>query len=88
MTGRMEYLIGSRPQLLRTWRAWNILAKGPRTASSPDVVEHSALIYGISASGTITTLYPSNFNPASDRARRADPDFGVEAPSTAASASP
>jgi hypothetical protein len=26
-------------------------------------VEHSALIYGISASGKITTLYPSNFRP-------------------------
>jgi protein SCO1 len=64
MTDRMEYLIGSRPQLERVWRAWNILAKGPRTASSPDEVEHSALIYGISASGEITTLYPSNFSPS------------------------
>jgi protein SCO1 len=63
MTGRMEYLIGSRPQLEMVWRAWNILAKGPRAASSPDVVEHSALIYGISASGRITTLYPANFRP-------------------------
>jgi protein SCO1/2 len=64
MTGRMEYLIGSRPQLEQTWRAWHILAKGPRAASSPDVVEHSALIYGISASGSITTLYSPNFNPS------------------------
>lgn len=64
MTGRMEYLIGSRPQLERAWRAWGILAKGPRTTSSPDQVAHSALIYGISASGRITTLYPSNFRPA------------------------
>lgn len=64
MTGRMEYLLGSRPQLMRTWRAWNILAKGPPTGSSPDRVAHSALIYGISASGKITTLYPSNFRPS------------------------
>ena len=64
MTGRMEYLIGSRPQLESVWRAWNILAKGPRTSTSPDVVEHSALIYGISASGKITTLYSSNFSPS------------------------
>jgi protein SCO1/2 len=64
MTRRMEYLIGSRPQLESVWRAWNILAKGPRTSTSPDVVEHSALIYGISASGKITTLYSSNFSPS------------------------
>ncbi len=64
MTGRMEYLIGSRPQLIPTWRAWNVLAKGPQSNSSPDQVAHSALIYGISASGKITTLYPSNFKPS------------------------
>jgi protein SCO1/2 len=63
MTGRMEYLIGSRPQLENVWRAWNVLAKGPHASTSPDVVEHSALIYGISASGEITTLYPANFSP-------------------------
>jgi protein SCO1 len=64
MTDRMKYLIGSRPQLEDVWRAWHILAKGPAAKSSPDVVEHSALIYGISASGKITTLYPSNFRPS------------------------
>src|SRR5947207_2165006 len=26
MTGRMQYLIGSRPRLERTWRAWHIKA--------------------------------------------------------------
>lgn len=64
MTGRMEYLIGSGPQLMRAWRAWDVLAKGPRTSSSPDRVAHSALIYGVSASGKITTLYPANFRPS------------------------
>lgn len=61
MTGRMKYLIGSRPQLERVWRAWNIISKGSPTG--PDRVEHSALIYGISGSGKITTLYPANFKP-------------------------
>lgn len=32
--------------------------------SGRDLVEHSALIYGIAADGKITTLYPSNFNPS------------------------
>jgi cytochrome oxidase Cu insertion factor (SCO1/SenC/PrrC family) len=59
----MEYLVGDRSQLLPAWRAWDVLAKGPQASSSPDRVAHSALIYGISASGRITTLYPSNFRP-------------------------
>lgn len=64
MTGRMEYLLGSQPQLERVWRAWNILSKATPEKSNPDLVEHSALVYGISASGKLTTLYPQNFRPA------------------------
>ena len=30
---------------------------------APDVVEHSAEVYGIDASGKITTVYPANFQP-------------------------
>jgi protein SCO1 len=61
MTGRMKYLIGSRPQLERVWRAWNILSHAD--PKDPDQVEHSAEIYGISGSGKITTLYAANFKP-------------------------
>jgi protein SCO1 len=64
MTGRMEYLIGSRPQLERTWRDWSILSKATPTKRNPDLVEHSALVYGISASGRITTLYQHDFVPS------------------------
>jgi protein SCO1/2 len=63
MTGRMEYLIGSRPELERVWHQWNITSMNDPSRKDPDAVEHSALIYGISASGEITTLYPSNFKP-------------------------
>jgi protein SCO1/2 len=63
MTGRMEYLIGSRPQLEKSWSDWEILAKSSPKTGNPDLVEHSALIYGIDASGNFTTLYPSNFKP-------------------------
>lgn len=62
MTGRMDYLIGSRKQLGRVWKNWNIVARPAK--SGRDLVEHSALIYGISASGQVTTLYPANFEPA------------------------
>jgi protein SCO1/2 len=64
MTGRMEYLIGSRPQLEKVWSDWHIISKASPKKSSPDLVAHSALIYGISASGKITTLYPANFKPS------------------------
>jgi protein SCO1/2 len=63
MTGRMQYLIGSRPQLEGVWSDWNIVAKSNPTHKNPDAVEHSALVYGISGSGKITTLYSSNFKP-------------------------
>ena len=62
MTGLMRYLIGSRKQLERIWLRWGIVAKpDPKT---PNAVEHSGLVYGIAASGKITTLYPANFKPA------------------------
>ena len=62
MTGRMDYLIGSRPELERTWRAWGIAAKVPKR--NPELVGHSAYVFGIDASGMVETLYPANFKPA------------------------
>ena len=63
MTGKMQYLIGSRPNLERVWKAWNIVVHPPKGPNAPDVVEHSAEVYGIDASGKITTVYPANFQP-------------------------
>ena len=64
MTGRMKYLIGSQHQLERVWSAWHIVSRTQASAAAPDAVEHSALIYGVSGSGKLTTLYPANFKPA------------------------
>jgi protein SCO1/2 len=61
MTGRMQYLIGSRPTLVPIWRRWQISAPKP---NGQDVVSHTALVYGISATGKIMTAYPANFAPA------------------------
>jgi protein SCO1/2 len=61
MTGRMQYLIGSRATLTPVWRRWHISA--PK-ATGQDVVSHTALVYGISATGKIRTVYPANFTPA------------------------
>jgi protein SCO1/2 len=62
MRGRMDYLIGSRPQLERTWKAWGIGAQVPKR--NPELVEHSAYVFGIDASGKVDTLYSANFQPS------------------------
>ncbi len=62
MVGRMQYLIGSAQQLGRVWAAWSVGSE--RDAQQPDLINHSGLVYGISASGKLTTLYPGNFTPS------------------------
>jgi protein SCO1/2 len=62
MTGRMLYLLGDRRRLQRTWRAWDVVARADPT--DPEFVEHSAPVFGITASGRLTTVYSPNFRPA------------------------
>jgi protein SCO1/2 len=61
MTGRMEYLVGSKRQLARVWRRW-----GVQVQATPDdrEVGHSAFVYGITGKGKVRALYPSNFKAA------------------------
>ncbi len=62
MTGRMQYLIGSAAELAPTWAAWNVGSE--REVGQPQLISHSALVYGISASGKLTTIYPATFEPS------------------------
>jgi protein SCO1 len=62
LTGEANYLIGSAGQLAQVWKAWNVGSE--KDTSQPDLVNHSALIYGIGANGRIYTIYPASFNPA------------------------
>ena len=62
MTGRMQYLIGSGAELAPTWAAWHVGAE--REVGQPQLVAHDALVYGISASGRLTTIYPDSFEPS------------------------
>lgn len=55
MTGRMKYLIGSPQELGHVWQMWGVGSE--RDASQPDIVNHSALVYGIDASGQLKTVY-------------------------------
>ncbi len=61
MVGRMQYLIGSAPELERTWAAWSV--GSTREAGQPELIAHSALVYGVSAAGRLTTIYPASFEP-------------------------
>jgi cytochrome oxidase Cu insertion factor (SCO1/SenC/PrrC family) len=62
MAGRMKYLIGSAAELARVWAAWDVGSR--RGSANPEAVAHSALVYGVSASGKLRTVYPATFNPA------------------------
>jgi protein SCO1/2 len=63
MTGRMRYLIGSRPELERVWAAWYVLSQASPKKTDPDFVEHSAMVYAVDADGKIAALYPPSFSP-------------------------
>jgi protein SCO1 len=62
MTGRMQYLIGSAHELARVWKAWGVGSE--QDASQPQFVNHTGIIFGITASGKRIDFYASNFKPA------------------------
>ncbi|HYB27653.1 MAG TPA: SCO family protein [Solirubrobacteraceae bacterium] len=59
-TGRMDYLIGTRKQLLPVWKAWGIAVT---VNKYDDAEDHTALVYGITSSGKIAVAYPKSFTP-------------------------
>lgn len=60
-TGAMDYLIGSRTQLLPVWKAWGIAVT---TNKYEQTENHTAVVFGITPSGKIAVAYPSSFTPA------------------------
>jgi protein SCO1/2 len=59
MTGKMQYLLGSAGVLARVWARWGVGSR--RDAGNPELVAHTALIYGITGHGKIKTVYSSSF---------------------------
>jgi len=49
----------SAGELARTWKAWSVGSE--REVGQPALVAHSALVYGVSAAGLLTDVYPSSF---------------------------
>jgi protein SCO1/2 len=62
LLGEMQFLIGSGSQLAPVWNAWHVGSE--RDLGKPQLVNHSSLIYGVSASGKLTTIYDGNFKPS------------------------
>lgn len=61
MTGRMKYLIGSARELAPVWKAWNV--GSAQDLEQPQFINHTAIVYGIDASGKMTTVYEASFAP-------------------------
>jgi protein SCO1 len=59
-TGTMDYLLGSRAQLRRVWKAWDVAVETSHGLTDG----HSSIVYGITASGRMAVVYPSTFTPA------------------------
>ncbi len=53
----IDYLLGSRAQLLPVWRAWHVIV-----TLNAQALTHSDLTYGITASGKLAIVFPSDFN--------------------------
>jgi len=62
LTGEMQYLIGTGSELAPVWKAWSV--GSAKDVGNPEFVNHSALVYGISASGKLTTIYAASLSPS------------------------
>jgi protein SCO1/2 len=51
LVGRMLYLIGNGKQLAPVWSGWKVGAA--QDVNNPEVINHTALVYGVSASGKL-----------------------------------
>ena len=62
LAGEGKYLIGSAPRLAHVWSDWKV--GSAQDSSNPELVNHSALIYGIGANGRMYTIYEANAQPS------------------------
>lgn len=57
----VDYVVGSRAQLEPIWSDWQVATRVAK--DNPELVEHSALIYGVTSRGQLATAYPVGFQP-------------------------
>ena len=59
----VNYGIGDRATLERVWADWQVSTQAPK--DDPEAIEHSSLIYGVTAGGELATAYPVGFEAES-----------------------
>ena len=62
MTGRMLYLTGTAKELAPVWKAWGVGSQ--QDLEQPQFVNHTGVVYGITASGERLTVYDPEFKPS------------------------
>jgi protein SCO1/2 len=62
LTGKMQYLIGSKKELAPVWEAWGVGSS--REIEQPQFVDHTGLVYGVTGSGKKLTVYSPEFKPS------------------------
>ncbi len=56
MTGKMDWLLGSAPELRATWKRWGILAE--ESKEDPHLIEHSGVVWVLDQQGRRVVYYP------------------------------
>jgi len=59
--GRMDYLLGTMPQLHRVWKDWDVAIT---VDTQHRTTGHTAIIYGIGANGRAMVVLPADFKPS------------------------
>jgi protein SCO1/2 len=62
LSGRVLYLLGSAAAAKVVWTDWHIDASPD--AEDASLINHTAAVFGISASGKLRTVYAANFRPS------------------------
>lgn len=62
MTGRMLYLTGTAKELAPVWKAWGV--GSAQDLEQPQFVNHTGIVYGVTATGKRLTAYAPEFKPA------------------------
>ena len=57
----VDYVVGDRADLEPVWALWQVATQVPK--DNPELIEHSSLIYGVTASGELATAYQVGFEP-------------------------
>lgn len=56
MTGHVDWLVGSAPELRAAWKRWGVLAA--ESPEDPSLIEHSGVVWIVDPDGKLAVYYP------------------------------